>query len=464
MKIFFLAFECVPSANHQYYNEIEGAIAHCMVSAIDQFSALDKTRFYIEKDNWRIKNIEQSSVEITENQCQNNSDTLELFKKTQDQGIAICYMASAKDESTYNKWRNRNDTTADPLRLPLNSTSNFNISKYISVQKKLKRRGHCLHYDKGERCNEIIAAHSIQKNQSLSSIASAGQVYTTSQNYSDYKNESAGLIYRKRGIDKISTFLGFCKHHDNELFEPIDNSKLTPTDQQVFLYAYRSLCRAIFVKENALDLVNSEIEKCIKNDSIQPYLNSHKLGTSFALSNLKRHKLEYDNSLKINQHSDIEYVLFISKQKPFLAFSELEYPDFDFMGRQLQDLSNHNNQLDLITFCSAPMNNDEWGLLFAWHKSSSKTCLDFMRSLATIVYDGHNLGDLLFRFVILNCENIAISPTWWEALPEEYRRQISTKTFEMIDDFSLIKPNYLMHGLEGISQWNFDEVISNTEN
>lgn len=464
MKTFFLAFECIPSANHQYYNEIDEASVHCMALEIDLNSAFNKARFYIEKDNWQIKTIEHGPIEITEDQCQTDNDNLELFKNAGKHGFALRYMVSAKDESSYAKWKNRDNTASDSVRLPLDSTRKSKISNYIAAQKKLKSKGCCLHYDKGNRCNEIIDAHSIQKSQSLTAIAIDGHVYTVSQNFSDFKDSSSELSYKKRGIDKVSIFLGFCKLHDNELFEPIDNSKLIPTEQQVFLYAYRSLCKALFAKENALDLIEIQIESSVENTAIKKRLISHKLGTSFALDNLKRHKSEYDNSLKTNQHADIEYVLFISKQKPYLAFSGIMHPDFDFMGRQLQDLGDHNCNLDLITFCSAPMDNGEWGLLIAWHKSSSKTCNDFMRSLATMMHDNHNLGDLLFRFVVLNCENIAISPTWWESLSKDQRKQISTMTFEMIDDFSLIKPNYLMHGLEGISQWNFDEVISNTEN
>ncbi|MCQ8183451.1 hypothetical protein NP603_20230 [Methylomonas sp. SURF-1] len=448
MKIFFLAFECEPTADNKHVDLLEGATAHCMVLENNPHSAFSKGRFYVEKDNWHIKSIEIHPIEITVELC-SQPNNLKQFNTAQKHGIAIVYAAWATNETDI----------PEPTRLTLSSSDKFDINSFLKAQKELKNKGRCLHYDNRSRCNEIINAHSIQKNQLLDTVAVDGHVYTVSKNFGDFKDDSSGVPYKKRGIDKVSTFLGFCKRHDNELFEPIDNSRLIPTDQQAFLYAYRSLCRAVFVKENALTLANYTIENYGESND----RNGHKLGTSFAFDSLKRHKFEYDNSLKENQHFDIEYVLFISKQKPFLAFSGLEYPEFDFMGRQLQDLGNHCSKLDLITFCSVPMNNHEWGILFAWHKSSSKTCTVFMSSLATMVYDNHNLGDLLFRFVILNCENIAISPTWWEAISEIHRKQISTRTFEMIDDFSPIKQNYLMHGLEGISEWNFNGVISNVD-
>lgn len=453
MKTFLLAFECSPTTNNPHFALLEGAIAHCMVLANGSQQAFNTARFHVEKDNWRINKIELIPIEITEKLC-DRKDNFDQFHKAQEIGISIDYAAWARDE---------NDIP-EPTQLVHNRKNEFNLADFLKTQKTLKNKERCLHYDTGIRCNEIINAHSIQKNQSLTAIALDGQVYSVSQNIKDFQNPRRGLVYKMNGINKMSTFRGFCKLHDNELFKPIDDSKLTPTDQQVFLYAYRSLCKEVFAKENALDLLNSQIGKQIKNDAISKYLKSHKLGTSFGLRNLKRHKTEYDSSLDKDLLYDIEYVLFISRQNPFLAFSGLKYPDFDFMGRQLQDLGNHKSNLDLITFCSAPMNNNEWGILFSWHKSSSQTCSEFMRSFATMIHVQHNLGDLLFRFVVLSCENIAFSPTWWEGLSEEHRQEISTRTFEMIDDFTSIKPDYLQHGLENIVHWSFDQVISNMNN
>ena len=180
----------------------------------------------------------------------------------------------------------------------------------------------------------------------------------------------------------------------------------------------------------------------------------------FGLDNLKKHKLRYDESLKKKQYHNVEYVLFASTQNPFIAFSGLFYPDFDFSGRCLQDLGDHETDLELITFCSAPMSSG-WGFLFSWHISSSKVCVDFMRSLATMIHEGRKLEDLLFRLVISNCENHAISPQWWENLPDSQQEQIILRASKMADVLSNTPQSYLMEGLEGIATWKFNNVISN---
>ncbi len=154
-----------------------------------------------------------------------------------------------------------------------------------------------MHYENGLRCNEIIKAHSIQKNKSLSAIAQHGHVYKISSDIGSLKMNKGRLTYKKYGINKVSTFFGFCKNHDNELFEPIDNELLIPTDQQILLYSYRSLCRELFVSENALELVKNKLENGVNQDAIKKMFSGYVTGKSFGLKNLNRHKLEYDKSL-----------------------------------------------------------------------------------------------------------------------------------------------------------------------
>jgi hypothetical protein len=81
-----------------------------------------------------------------------------------------------------------------------------------------------------------------------------------------------------------------------------------------------------------------------------------------------------------------------------------------------------------------------------------------MKSLATTVYNGADLGDLLLRFVISNCENFAISPRWWESLPENEKEIIRNHAALGASPFSVIKPTYLLEGLEGVSKWEFETV------
>lgn len=451
MKIFFLEFKVIPTNVNEHFDLVEGALASCWIKDNNSQSAYAKAGFFVSKEDWKIVNVESYPVEVIEAQFSERDLGKKQYCKAQKEGIAIIYAA----------WSRDGKKTAVPI--PIKSSYKFPLFDYIKTQKQLAQKGRCLHYEDGSRCNEIIKAHSIQRNRLLSVIADNGHVYKISANIGSLKKNKGRLIYEKYGINKVSTFLGFCKRHDNELFESIDNYPLIPTDQQVLLYAYRSLCRELFVKENALELVNKHLENSIGQKAIHKMLLGYKNGTAFGFDNLKRHKENYDKSLKENLYSNIKYVLFISKQMPTIAFSGLFYPDFDFMERILQNLGDQTSNLQMLTFCSAPMDYG-WAFLFAWHETSSNVCVEFMRSLATMIHnDSDLLRDYLFRLAITNCENLAISPKWWEDLPEDKKEKITDRVSLMADIFAITERSYLMKGLEGISNWQFENVISNMD-
>lgn len=450
MNTYFMTFQVTPTESNEHYNLVGGALASCWVLGDDAQSAYSQAEFFVSKGDWEIEKVDTFPVETTKEHFLERDIGIEQYVKAQEKGIAIFYTAWARDGRT----------TAGPLTM--NSSYKFDLSEYLRKQKQLRRKGRCLHFDGSHRCKNIINAHSIQKNQSLAAISEDGHVYKPSADISSLKKNRGCLTYEKCGINRVSTFLGFCKKHDNELFEPIDNNPLLPTDQQVFLYAYRSLCRELFVKENSLNLVENQLLLVPEGNAIKELLLGTKIGTTFGLKNLREHKSIYDESLKKKAYFHIRYVLFISNQKPFMAFSGLLYPEFDFMGRHLQNLGDHQQKLELITMSTAPLDSG-WGVLFSWHESSSSVCIDFMRSLATMAHEGHRLGDLLFRMAITNCENLAIAPEWWENLPENQKEKIESKATLMANIFSMRKPTYLMEGIEGIAPWDFEDVIDNMD-
>jgi hypothetical protein len=451
MKIFFLQFKVIPTNVNEQFDLVEGALAHCWIKDNNPQSAYAKAEFSVSMGDWEIVKVESYPIEVIEAHFLERDLGKEQYCKAQKEGIAIIYLALSRDGKT----------TAGPI--PIKSSYKFSLSDYINTQKRLAQKGRCLHYEKGSRCDVIIKAHSIQRNRSLLAIADNGHVYHISANIGHLKKNQGRLTYEKCGINKVSTFLGFCKRHDNELFESIDSYSLIPTEQQALLYAYRSLCRELFVTENALELTNKQLKNCDDQKAINMMLSGYMKGKNFGFKNLKRHKEIYDKSLKENLYSDIRYVIFISKQIPTIAFSGLFYPDFDFIGRILQNLGDHKSDLELLTFCSAPM-EDGWAFLFAWHETSSNVCVAFMRSLATMIHNSSDLlRDYLFRLVMTNCENIAISPKWWEYLSEDKKGEIMDRVSLAADIFAITEQSYLMKGLEGISNWQFEKVISNMD-
>lgn len=450
MATFYLTLRVAPTPNNPHVNDVEGALVLCWVCDDTPQSALAKANFYVRRYNWDIVEVEVPPTETTQDDFTGKDLGLEQYKHAQENGIAMVFFVGAKDgKSSYG-----------PVKLE--RSDNFDLALYLSERKKLKRKGRCLHYDAGSRCSRVIDAHSIQKNGTLSLIADNGHVYAISSNFGDIKRSRGGVTYTKQGIDTVSTFRGFCEKHDSQVFEPIDTVSLVPTQHQILLYAYRALCREVFVKENALILLEKQAERNRGQAALYELLDGMRRSTEFGLNNLLSQKRRYDEYLSARSFSDIKSVIFCTDQKPSVVFSGLFFPDFDFLGRQMQDLSDHSNTLDLLTFSFVPMDQG-WGILFAWLSESSSACVPFMKSLATRIYEDRKLGDHLFRLVILNCENMAMRPQWWESLAERARIAITKAASYGADIFAPIRHDYLARGLENISGWKFESVISDMD-
>ena len=140
-------------------------------------------------------------------------------------------------------------------------------------------------------------------------------------------------------------------------------------------------------------------------------------------------------------------------------FSGILYPDYDFLGNQLQDLGDSDSKLDMITFSSA-WSEHGWDFLLAWHSTSSAICERFVDSLRKAVGKEGNYQDFLLRLAV-GCDNHAISPPFWESLANENKEAIIERISDNVDVLSDVDGSYLSRGLEGVSNWKFDEVVSN---
>jgi hypothetical protein len=232
-----------------------------------------------------------------------------------------------------------------------------NISHIISFLNKQNDTGKCLHPEAPHLCGDIhIKAHSIQKSGLLKIIARNNHVYRVDSSYGGFIKTNGEINFTLKSINKVSTFKGFCGTHDSTLFSLIDNNKFDETKEQAFLYAYRSICRELFVKQNAVNSAQEFIKIYGENNKIwQAALKGHSIG----YNNLVFHKKLMDSCLKENNYDRINYTAFIMDTPPNILFSGVLYPEYDFNGLPIQSIIQENYVPGLITFCSAPY-KDKW--------------------------------------------------------------------------------------------------------
>lgn len=323
--------------------------------------------------------------------------------------------------------------------------------------KQQSRKGRCLHFSDGLQCNEIISAHSIQKRGQLGLIAESGHVYRLNADLSTLKETGGKPLPKKIGVNRASTFPGMCKQHDNKLFAPIDDRPLTIDHHQVALYAYRSICREYFVKENASISLTEMLGHPGLTSEQSHWLTGAAYGQSLGFERLKRHKLIYDGCLAASDFTGLKFIVFGSTSRCSLQASGLIFPDFDFQGRQLQDLGPTSRDLDLLVFFTAPTEYG-WAFVLAWHESSDLSCQRFINSLAKSGRDGGKIEDMLLRFSLACCENHAIRISWWDSLPTVAKNRAIDFMAVMADPTLGVRADYLATGCEGLADWSFDNV------
>lgn len=265
-----------------------------------------------------------------------------------------------------------------------------------------------------KNCSEIYQAHTIPKS-SLKCISFEGHVYSLKTDLFKLK-KNQGQIPERIGINKASTFLGFCSRHDNEIFSPLEKHPFSGTKEQCFLLGYRALAFMLY-RHMAEDRVAQRLnhERRLQN------LDSHNVHSMF-LNNLYIHKIIYDEILISRCFDSVEgYVVELDVPPPVMC-SAATFPDQDFGGIQLQDCNAlYTTPFDLISF-TAFATGGQGIVAFVWTTDSNNACSSFIESLKVI--PDECVTAALLRLFFEDTDNIHISPKWWKELPEDIRQSI----------------------------------------
>lgn len=291
-------------------------------------------------------------------------------------------------------------------------------------------------------------------------IARDGFVYSISQKFSDIKRNKGVLTLARTHINSVSVFRGLCHHHDGLLFRPIDLAVLTPTEEQVFLYAYRCILKERFAKECAVEIYDQQLKAFGGTKTNKELLEGCRDGNQMGLLGLKSEQAYYDESHRNGRFEDIRYLMFESLRPPTAVFSGQIYPDWGFNAEPIQNLADRESRRSLITFSFAPTNAG-WAFLFAWHKASDEVCRFFISTLQVAIKSGQRIEDVLFGLVVKGCENTAYSPEWFERRTSEEKRILEEAVTYMADLLKRVPRDYLKSGIAGLHEWNFQTVRDN---
>lgn len=109
-------------------------------------------------------------------------------------------------------------------------------------------------------CNEkSINSHIMQKNGILSTISDDRHLWESGVDH--FKQEYIG--FKKKGINKIYTFTGFCNSHDTSVFQKIETQGSIDFNdyESCLLFALRTACNEHWIKQVVI-----KQQECIKNN------------------------------------------------------------------------------------------------------------------------------------------------------------------------------------------------------
>ena len=107
------------------------------------------------------------------------------------------------------------------------------------IQNKFQKafsRKYCMHPQRSPRvCSQqLVAAHSVSRSSSLAAIAENGHVMKFDASFHSIFKHNGRLVPTPIGINRASTFTGFCHSHDSQTFSLIDQPITLLSLDQIF--------------------------------------------------------------------------------------------------------------------------------------------------------------------------------------------------------------------------------------
>lgn len=302
---------------------------------------------------------------------------------------------------------------------------------------------------KHECSDKIIKAHTISKSVNLKNIARDGKVYGMNFDMLDIEGDSNPVKLELIHINQASIFYIFCSKHDKNLFAPLEDVEFIFSNEQIFLLAYRTVAKAIYMKEQQVRMFSENVstyDKGFTNKFQQFYMQSisHMFSDEESqLSDITRIKKIFDDDLLVSKYDNMKYYCILIDKVPEIMMAGVLNPDRDFDGNVLVDYVNYPTKEYNAILTSIIKIKNNGAIIFSWNsRIESQECDIFIESL-------HNLNneDKINAIACLllkkNNENLYFSPSWYETLDSNKKRLV---------DESYVIDEYINHNDEDIEE------------
>ena len=299
----------------------------------------------------------------------------------------------------------------------------------------------CMLEDTGECGEKIIRAHSLQKSV-FKQHSKNGHVYQFEPftgTHDAEKNLWPDLI----GINKVTTFLGFCENHDCRTFAAIENAPFQNTPEQIFLLHYRAFAQMYYDKAYKFQIIQrvyGELAKKFSPSELNSLAKTIYLNQHDAIE-LKKRKILLDTQLKNGNWDSVEGYAFVGEAMPDVLTTNLFAPRKNFHGTIFQD-TKLLVPLKWVSFTVTAVNDRAVFLL-----CGDKGC-SVLQAFVASFREMPLKTQAIVTYVFCTFENFIILPRWWESLPKNTQQKF----------VSAFQGRYYRRELPSVPDWKLKEL------
>lgn len=272
----------------------------------------------------------------------------------------------------------------------------------------------------------VISAHTLSVEAMLRKIAVDGHVYVAAQ-AKRLARDTFPIEVQKKGLRDVTVFNGFCQKHDRDLFACLELEPFRFQRQQLFMLAYRAVARECYLKRKQYESLPSP-DDYAKIHGIDQKLQLSDAALVFQAASLagaedaEGLKSSFDKHLLVKGWDRVVSRAILFPTTPTVLAAAAFQPFIDMDGKQLQDFEDLQAQMSQI--CMSVIPTETGGAaIFSWLDSSNSAPQRFFDSVA----NASDLTSSVLHAILDNTENIAISPSWYEALTDDEKKYVFSR-------------------------------------
>lgn len=301
----------------------------------------------------------------------------------------------------------------------------------------------CIFVDNSQCSGKIIKAHSIQNNGVLSKLAIDGHVLMPKMDYSSkYK-----VKLERVGKNEASIFTGFCKKHDNEIFQEIDDEIFSANDKQLFLLAYRSFAKEYFSKKEATHLTRKLFGMYPQRSQNIGLIEKAILPQELSIQDNETDRKKFDDAFINNSFSILENKIFYINNKIGFAVSSMFELDYDLEGTEIYDRFDYSkeNKPPKLFVNIFPDVDCSYIIISCFRDEFGKYNPFFNQLQDKYENDKKIFYKIINNMIVKYCENIVLSPrlieVWGSEKKEAFLKYYTITGLEQMipDDISPVK-------------------------